>query len=305
MKTKYDCIVIGGGPAALQAGLFLTRANVSTLIIGEPQESDLASGEKIGNYFGIVGEPPGKALLSNGVLGVKKYGGEILEDEVVDMAKKNKEITVDTANQKSFKTEAVIIATGKAYEKAGIQNEDKFFGKGVHTCVACDGIFYKEKVVGIVGFGSHAAQEAIELTDFSKDVTIYTQGAEPAWSDGLGKLLKNKKIKIKKNTIIKLNGKENVTGVTLEDDSIDKLAGIFVALGSASSVTFANKVGLIQKDSFLVIDRDGKTNVDGIWAAGAATGGNAQIAKSVGEGANAAISVIEKIKGLSDYKDQT
>ncbi len=93
--------------------------------------------------------------------------------------------------------------------------------------------------------------------------------------------------------------------MVMADNREDKVNGVFIALGSASSVTFAYKLGLEQKDGFLIIDREGKTNVEGVCAAGGATGGNAQIAKSVGEGCNAAISAIRKIKGLAQYLDQT
>lgn len=303
---KYSCVIIGAGPAGLEAGLFLGRASVSTLIIGLPDKSDLAYGRVIGNLFGAVDEPPGKILLQNGVAQNKKYGVEVLIEEVVDLEQlENKKFNITTETKKEFEAETVIVATGAAYVKAGIQGEDNFLGKGVHTCVACDGIFFKGKKVAVVGDGSHAAQEAIELTTFTKDITIYTQSTTPIWSKELGQLLKKKGVKISDRRITGLKGEKMVAAAVFQDKKEEPLDGLFIALGSASSITFANKLGLIQKDGFLEISRDGKTNIENVWAAGGCTGGNAQIAKSIGDGCNASISVIKKIKGLAQYTDQT
>lgn len=303
---NFSCIIIGAGPAGLQAALFLGRASVSSLVIGIPDKSDLSYGRAIGNYFGLLDEAPGKILLQNAIAQIKKYGIDMLTEEVVDLEKlDNGKFRVVTETRKEFLSEFLIIASGQAYTRSGIQNEDKFFGNGVHTCVACDGIFYKGRKVAVIGSGSHAAQEAIELATYTKDISIYTQGDKPSWSKELNDFLREKGIVIKEERIKTLKGDTHITDVIISDNREEKINGIFIALGSASSVTFAYKLGLGQKDGFLVIDREGKTNVKGVWAAGGATGGNAQIAKSIGEGCNAALGVIRKIKGLAQYLDQT
>lgn len=305
-QQRLSCIIIGGGPSALQAGLFLGRASVAALIIGKPGESDLAYGRVIGNYFGLLDDPPGKSLLDNGVMQVKKYGIEVLREEVVDLEKLPAGVfRIKTETGKEFETDTVLIATGQAHLKAGIQGEDQFLGRGVHTCVACDGIFFKDKRVGVIGSGSHALQEAVELTTYAKTVTVYTQGDQPAWSAEMEQAARAKGVVASDRRIKAVQGEKFVTAALFADNAEEPIDGIFVALGSASSVTFAYKLGLEQKGGFLAIDRDGKTNVAGVWAAGGATGGNAQIAKSVGEGANAAISIIKLVKGLSQYLDQT
>jgi len=304
--AQYSCIVIGAGPAALQAALFLARANVKTLVSGKPEESDLAYGRIIGNLFSASNEPPGKTLLENAQDQIKKYGAEMIKEEVVDLQQmQNQEFEITTETGKKFTAQAVIIATGASHVKAGIDGEDKFFGAGVHTCVACDGPLTKGKKIAVVGSGSHAAQEAIELTTFTSQVTIFTQGDTPSWSKELENLVKEKNIIISDKRIKALKGDKKIEGIILADKSEDSCDGIFIAMGSASGITFAYKLGLEQKDNFLVISRDGKTNLEGIFAAGAVTGGNSQIAKSIGEGCNAAISVIKKVKGLSQYADQT
>lgn len=303
---KFSCIIVGGGPAALQAALFLGRANVSAKVIGIPEKSDLADGRIIGNYFGLSDEPPGLALLQNGVDHTGKYGIEVLKEEVVDAEKlEGGPLRVSTETKKEFSAETLIIATGQAHVKAGIQGEDKFFGNGVHTCVACNGIFYKDKKVAVIGSGSHALQEAIELSSYTNRITVFPQGAAPAWAKELEALAKEKGILVSDKRIKGLKGETRVEGAVFADNTEEPMDGLFLALGSASSITFGYKLGLLQKDGFLVIDRDGKTNVEGVWAAGGCTGGNAQIAKSVGEGCNAAIGVIKRVKGLGQYTDQT
>lgn len=305
-ENQHQCLVIGAGPAGLTAALFLGRARVKTLVVGNPGKSDLVYGRVIGNYFGFPDEPPGKTLLDNGIAQIQKYGVEIIREEVVDAEKKENGIfRVVTETKKEFESETVIIATGQAYVRAGLQNEEKFLGKGVHICVACDGVFFRDKKVGVIGAGSHAAQEAIELSTYTNLVTVFTQGDDPLWSGELGRLLQEKGIAVRRERVRELRGDNLVTGITIADGREEPMDGVFVALGSASSVTFAYKLGLGQKDGFLSIDRDGKTGVEGVWAAGGCAGGNPQIAKSAGEGCNAAISVIKKVKGLAQYYDQT
>lgn len=305
MKLKFDCVIIGGGPAALQAGIFLGRAPVSALIIGIPEKSDLAYGRLIGNYFGFLEELPGLTLLKNGVEQNKKYKVEILEEEVVSIEKEPVHFKILTETSKQFLADNIIIATGQSYTKAGIEGEKEFLGRGVHACVACDGVFYKNKKVAVVGSGPHALQEAVELAAYTKEVTVFTQGDKITWSRDFENFAKEKGVKIQKKRIKKIKGDKKAEVFAFDTDLEEKIDGIFIAIGAASSVTFAYKLGLEQKDGFLVIDGEGKTNVEGVWAAGGCVGGNQQIAKSVGEGCNAAISVIKKTKGLTRYLDQT
>lgn len=305
MEKNFDTIIIGAGPAGLQAALFLTRAQVKTLVIGKPEESDLAYGKRIGNIFGILGEPTGLSLLENSIEQMKRYGGELLREEVIDVEKKEDSLQVKTGTGKEFLSKTLIIANGAAPTMAGIEREEEFFGKGVHTCVACDGIFYKGKKVGIIGEGNHAAEEALELTAFTKDATIFSQKRPWKFSKYIKKSLKEKGIKLEKKKIVKVEGKKNVERAKTSDGKSLRIDGIFLALGITPSLTFAEKLGLPKKDGFIAIDQDSFTGVDGVYAAGGAAGGNPQIAKDTGEGCNAAIAIIKKLKGLEQYTDQT
>src|SRR3989338_3703714 len=302
----YDVLIIGAGPAGLQAALFTARAGLSTLVAGDTAKSALADGAKIGNAFGILGEPPGHALLANSVANVKTYGGEFSADEVVDLRKRDDGIFAGkTAMGTALEAKTVVIATGAGYVSAGIQDEQAYLGKGVHTCVACDGYYYKGKSVAVVGEGHFAAEEALELAAYTDRITIFSPGKEWTMSPDIQKALADKRVSLRKDRIVKLAAEQTVTGVGLEDGTVVPADGVFLALGTTSSIAFAQKLGVEQKDDAIAIDRDGTTNVDGVYAAGGCTGGNQQIAKSAGEGCNAAVAIIKKLRGVAQYSDQT
>ncbi len=302
----YDVLIIGAGPAGLQAALFTARAGLSTLVAGDPTKSALADGAKIGNAFGILGEPSGHALLANSVANVKTYGGKFATDEVVRLRKRGDGVFAGkTATGMTIEAKTVVIATGAGFVSAGIEDERTWLGKGVHTCVACDGYAYKGKSVAVVGEGNFAAEEALELTAYTDKITIFSQGKAWTMSPDVRNALADKRVSLRKDRIVKLVAEQTVTGVGLEDGSGFPADGVFLALGTTSSVAFAQKLGVEQKDSFIAIDRDGTTNVDGAYAAGGCTGGNQQIAKSCGDGCNAAVAIIKKLRGVAQYSDQT
>jgi thioredoxin reductase (NADPH) len=302
--ADYDTIIIGSGPAALSAAVFAARAKVKTLLIGLPEKSQLHYAQNVGNYIG-ADEISGPELLERGVQQVKKYGAEVLQKEVVHVMKRA-EFTVKTADNKTYTSKTVIIASGMAIRLPGIKNDQALLGKGVHSCVACDGYPYKGKKVAVIGNGNHAAEEAIELLALTNDITIISNGKEFEVSSELMKECEKGKVKFTKDKIAEFKGGKWLESLLMKDGSIAKYGGVFLALGGVTSLTFAQKLALdTTPEGFLVIDKDGKTAIDGCYAAGGCTGGNQQIAKSAGEGCNAAISVIKKVKGLDNYSDQT
>ena len=302
---ELEALVIGAGPAAQQAGLFLGRAKIKTALVGDPEKSDLAYGKSIENFFGQPDEPSGILLLRNGVSHLARCGVEVITQEVVDLKQEGDMFVAVTDKLATYKAKAVIIATGAFLPSAGIRGEKDFLGKGVHTCVACDGPFFKDKTVVVVGAGPHAAEEAIELRDYTDRVSLYAQGGKWEIDAALVAKLKEKGIPMEEKRVVAVEGQGKVAKATLSDKSTIGLDGVFVAMGQAGGVTFSNKLGLIMENDYIRIDRDGKTNIAGVWAAGSVTGGNHQIAKSAGEGCNAAVSVIKTLKGLAEYKDQT
>lgn len=303
--TDYDAIVIGAGVAGMATAVFTARAKLKTLVIGIPRKSQLNFAVSLGNYIG-TDEMSGPKFLEKGTEQIKKYGAEFLEQEVVHLVKKNDWFTVKTADNKTYKSKTVIIATGTAIKMPGVKNEDNLLGRGVHSCVACDGYAYKNKRVAVIGNSNHAAEEAIELLALTKDITIISNGKEFNISKELMDECTKGGVTFSKERIIEFKGEKWLESLALKDGTMLKFDGVFVALGTVTSLVFAQKLGLdTTSEGVLVIDRDGKTAIDGCYAAGGCTGGNQQIAKSAGEGCNAGISAIKKVRGLENYLDQT
>lgn len=303
--ADYDTIIIGAGPAALSAAVFLGRAKMKTLLVGIPSKSQLHFAQSVGNYIGLDGVS-GPELLEKGLAQAKKYGVEVMEKEVVHLVKRGDEFTAKTQDSRTFTSRTVIIASGMAARMPGIKNDQLLLGKGVHTCVACDGYAYKGKKVAVIGNGNHAAEEAVELLALTKDITVISNGREFDVSKELMDECQKGGVKFAKDRVAEFRGEKWLEGLAMKDGSVARFDGAFLALGGVTALAFAQKLALDSNpDGSLVIDRDGKTAIDGCYAAGGCAGGNQQIAKSAGEGCNAAISAIKKVRGMESYSDQT
>ena len=296
----YDVIIIGCGPAGLSAAIYTARSQLKTLVLGTMENSMLFKAHFIQNYFGV--ELDGKKMLEKGVDQVKKLGAEIIKAEVVGAKGKDGSFTVTTEDNKDYETKTIIIATGTACSPAGIKGEKELTGKGVSYCAICDGFFYKGKNIAVIGNGNYAAHEAIELLSFTKDLTIFSQGKDWEMSDEFKKALEKKKVNLRKEKITAFAGDKTLTGVMIGDKE-EKFDGVFVAMGTASALSFAQKLGIQLKNNSIIIDRDGNTNVKGVFAAGNCTGCNPQVASDVGEGCNAGLGAIKLIKGKEMHID--
>lgn len=283
----YDVIIVGRGPAGISAALYTTRANYKTLILGR----DLGSLEKAGvveNYFGFSGPVEAKKLLDDSIQNALRLGAEILEDEVVSIDAGDGYVVTTSNGQ--FDTKSVILATGRQRKKVNIMDIEKYEGRGVSYCSVCDGFFFRGKAVGVVGSGDYAIHEAENLLNFTQSVTIFTNGEEL-------KAQKEPPCKVEGRKILKVFGEDKIQGVELEGGEIESLDGIFIAVGVAGSADFARKLGVEVRNGAIVTDGQGRTGVPGLFAAGDCVGDFLQIATAVGQGALAARSAIEFLKG--------
>lgn len=307
MVPDYDVIVIGAGPAGMSCAVFTARANLKTLMIGDPDKSQLITAAEVGNYL-FADARSGRELLDAGIGQIEKYGATLAVNEVVNIVNDNGLFNVKTADAKEYASRAVVLAIGVSYVKSGIKSEKELSGRGVHYCVACDGYFYKGKKVLVVGNGNYAAEEAVELLAYTKDVTVVSNGREFSISPELMAELQKGNVKLRKDKaseFVKPSAAAKLT-VTFKDNSKEDFDGAFIALGAASAVGFANKLGLeLDSSGFIVVNENQATSVEGVYAAGSCTGGTFQMAKSVGEGCVAAISVIKKLRGIDSYSDLT
>lgn len=289
----YDVIIIGKGPAGISSSLYTVRANLKTLIIGK-NDSWLNKAERIDNYFGFSESISGKYLLEEGEKQALRVGAEILNDEVVSI-QKNDYFEVSTSNEK-FLAKSILLATGQPQKKIRIQNLTEFEGRGVSYCSTCDGFFYNNLKVGVLGFRDYAIHEAIELQAFTKDITIFTDGKEPDFSTKFRN--ESDSFKIVTKPVEKIDGGEFLQKIHFKDGTSEDIEGLFVAYESASSVDFARKMGIIVDENNVIVDRNQQTNLDGVFAAGDCTGGFKQISTAVGAGAIAGRKIIEYVKSL-------
>ena len=195
-----------------------------------------------------------------------------------------------------YLAKALIIAAGVSRVRPGIEGIAAYEGKGVSYCVSCDGFFYRGRPVVVVGEGNYAANQALELTNFTKDITIYTQGKTPEMGNHFADRLREAGITVSTAKLERLLGDPALSGARLADGSTIACDGLFVAMGQASAMDFAKTLGVTAKGAFLEADHDQQTNIPGVFAAGDCVGHFLQISVAVGEGAKAGRGAIAYIK---------
>jgi len=281
-----DAIVIGKGPAGISAAIYLKRAGIDVLVIGKGYGA-LENSDKIENFYGFEEPISGKELIEKGIKQAENLGIEVITDEVVSI-EKYENFIVKTLD-KSFEAKTVLLATGKSRVKIDIKGFEKFKGKGISFCAVCDGFFYRNKKVAVIGNGKYAANELSELMNFTKDITLFTNGQDLT-TDNIPD-----DIDIVYDKISEIYGDDKIKGLIAGNTNFD-VDGIFIALGTASASDFAMKMGVFTEKDSIIVDEDFMTNVEGFYAAGDAIGGFLQIAKAVSDGAHASKGMIKYIK---------
>ncbi|MBD3361972.1 NAD(P)/FAD-dependent oxidoreductase [Candidatus Woesearchaeota archaeon] len=298
---KYDTIIVGLGPSGLSAAIYTARAKLQTLVLGKKEESQLWLAHAIENYFGVE-SMQGKDMLELGIKQAERFKAKIKETEVINLKQKDNQFIIKTVDGEEFTGKTIILATGMPIKSSGIKNEDKFAGRGVHYCVVCDGFFYKDKKVAVIGNSNYAAEQALELLTFTKDVTIISNGKEFKFDQKYKDALDKNKIKLMPDKIISFEGDKKMQNLKTKTAELN-FDGVYMAIGSAGAADFARKFGIDTKGNIIVADREGKTNVPGIYAAGTCTGTVSQVASTVGDGCIAGMSVIKKLKEKELYVD--
>lgn len=301
---EYDVIIIGAGPAGLTAGIYAGREGLKSLILEENLKGGNANtAPVILNYPGF-NSIPGLELLKRISKQAEKYI-EIKENEKIKKIEKHDEKFKLITSQTEYLTKSVIFCSGTTYRKIGVDGEEEYVGKGISYCSICDGMLFKGKDVIVVGGGNSAAEHALHLKDIGVNVKIVHRRDELRAQKYLQNKLKDEKIPIIWNTILKeINGNLFVENVVLHNNKtgIDEeinVNGIFIAVGEIPNSNIAKGIGIeIDELKYILTDKDQKTNIDGIYAAGDITGGVNQLIVACGEGAVAAVNVYNYVKRM-------
>ena len=285
----YDVIILGAGPAGISASLYTKRANLKTLILYN-DKSGLEKASLIENYYGFKNGITGEELYNTGIEQAKNIGVEVLKEEVVKIENNIEHFNVVTTKNE-YQAKNLILATGNKKNRPKIKGIEKFEGKGVSYCAICDGFFYRNRSVAVLGSGNYAIAETNELINIADNITILTNGKEAPE-------FRADNVKVDTKEIEEIDGEDKVEEVKFKDGSTIKTDGIFVAEGVAGSSEFAKKLGIITQKDKIVVNENMETNVKGIYACGDCTGGLLQVSKAVYEGAKAGLEVIKRQRGI-------
>ncbi|HDP74103.1 MAG TPA: thioredoxin reductase [Candidatus Woesearchaeota archaeon] len=302
---SYQVVVIGKGSAAYTAAIYSARYKLDLLIIGKEHGGAITDAHLVENYPGTL-KISGTDLMNSFLQHVNKYKVPILEDTVVDIKKQDSLFHITTRQNIIIKSRSVIIATGTKRRQLDVPGSEKFLRKGISYCAICDGPFYQDKTVGVIGGSDAAASSAVLLSQYAKKVyIIYRRDklrCEPYWLD----LITNQpNIEIIYNSnVIELSGEDKLEKAKLDTDKILELQGLFIEIGSVPSSEMTKSLGpALDKSGFIVVDSGMKTNVPGIYAAGDITSllpRFRQVVVSAAQGAIAANSAYDYIKSLKD-----
>lgn len=307
-EKEFDVVILGGGPAGFSAGIYTARGNVSTAIL----DVSMLGGQP-SNYLELENYPAfmkigGFELMEKfeehaDMFGVQKF--PMQEIEFIDLVSSPKIIMTKEAE---FRTKSVIIATGAKPMKLGVKGEEEFTGRGVSYCAVCDGAFYKDKVVAIVGGGNSAVEEAIYLTKFASKVYIIHRRDELRADKIIqDRAAKNEKIEFVLNSVVcEIQGQDLVNNLILKNTKTDEMFnlavdGVFPYIGITPNVE--NISGQITQDKagFIITDETMKTSIDGVFAIGDVRKTPLrQVITAASDGAIAGVYAVKYIESLKE-----
>ncbi len=303
----YDIIIIGGGPAGLTASIYTSRAKLKTLILEKMiPGGQVTTTHLVENYPGFPEPINGFLLMSHFQKQAQNFGAEIVTSkEVTSIEKEDKIFKIKTLDNE-YKAKAVLIATGAKYKTLGIPGEEKFKGRGVSYCATCDGAFFKDKEVAVIGGGNSALEEALFLTKFVRKVYLihrrFQFRADKILQD---RVKENEKIEPILNYVpVSVNGKDEVESITIEERDTKerkeiKVDGVFFFIGLSPNSEFLKDFVKKDENEYIIVNENLETNIEGCFAAGDVIKKKVrQIATAVGDGATAGVNIREYLENL-------
>jgi thioredoxin reductase (NADPH) len=301
----YDLIIIGAGPAGLTASIYASRYKINHAVIGEVPGGLISEAHNVCNFPGEI-EISGFDLMTKIQTHAQKLGAEIMTMEKISkIEQKDDNFNLITESKKILETKNILLATGTKRRQLNLPEEKKYLGKGLAYCATCDAMFYKNKIVGVVGGGNSALTSALYLSEVAEKVYLIVKGSEfngeMVWVEHV---LNNKKIEvIFDNGVEKLNGENKLESIDLSVDYQNnnnlKLDGLFVEIGTEPDKLLIEQLGLITDKNYIVVDKEQKTNRSGVWAAGDITTNSAgfrQVITACSEGAVATFSIFSELQ---------
>lgn len=279
-----DVLIVGAGPAGLQAAVHASRKKAGVVVLGKSEQSSIFRAH-VENYLCVDGVVGGEELLSIALSQVKRFGAQVKEEDVLHIEQELGlfSVTTDTSH---YQARALVLATGTSRKKLKVEGEKELLGRGVSYCVDCDANFYRNAKVAVVGNGSAAVHGALTLLEYASEV--YLIAKELSISAELETKLAASAVRVNNGVWVeKIQGETAVQSLLLDDGSELAVEGVFVELGAKGAVELAVNLGvMLDLETMTHIDTNKKqeTNIAGIYAAGDIAGQPYQMAKAVGEG---------------------
>ncbi len=296
-NQKCDIVIIGAGPAGLTAAIYSAWLGLKTVVL----EAGVTGGRaglapKIENFPGFPDGISGNELADRMRMQAERFNAEFRSDEEMIGLDLESEAKKVISRKQTYQAPAIIIATGTQGRKLSVQGETEFLGRGVSYCAVCDGPFFRNKAVAVIGNGEDAAADALSLADVASKITIVTQGKDLTIDKTLLAKLQNKpKIEIVKGQVTKIVGEQMVNTIHFQSPGVQgevelAVRGVFVAMGNVPMTAVVRRAGIhTDYGGCLTVNRQQKTNIEGVFAAGDCTCGGMQVVTAAGEGAMAAM----------------
>lgn len=296
-KPVFDVVILGCGPAGIQAAIHASRKKASVLMLGRMNKSSLFWAH-VENFLGMF-KTSGEEMLTTGLAQAKSFGTEVLEEDALSISHSGRCLTIETESGTSICARSLIIATGTTRNKLGVPGEKELLGRGVSYCVDCDGGFFRGQDVAVIGGQSAAAGGALTLLSLAKSVHLVAESLDV--SSALKAKLGASGAILHENASVKsIQGSTGVTGLELGDGTVLPVSGVFIELGAKGVLELASTLGLTLDESmkYLATDKRQATSVPGVFAAGDICGAPLQMAKAVGEGCVAGTNAATYAKNL-------
>ncbi len=304
MQNHFDLIIIGGGAAGLTAGIYLSRAKLNTLILNEGAVGgQMVLTHEIANYPGFE-SISGYELARNMKLQAQKFGCKIKSNiKVTSLNLGDEKKVVGINNKETFSSDAVIIATGGKSRTIGAVGEEKFKGKGISYCATCDGDFFQDKEIIVVGGGNSALEEAVSLTKYASKVTVVHQFNDfQALEHYVEEARKNEKINfVMESKIIEFIGEDKLALVKIQNQRTNEIFempidGVFIFIGYVPNTESLEGIVNLNESKEIIVDKNLMTNIPGVFAAGDSIQKKyRQVTTAVADGTIAALSAAEFI----------